>query len=108
MRCATAASVKVHARSKQTQAMPREGTRLREAYDFFMAHKGEPVEYMPSPHDRAMVDLQDFYGLDIRRIRNGSSRVNRKSTYILAGEWFGRVYIDYIAERAATHDRIAS
>lgn len=40
----------------------------------------------------AIRSLKDFYGLDIRLA------VRRKTTYILAGEWFGSEYKDYCAE----------
>lgn len=100
MRCQTAAKSKSkNQKGAPLQSVPREGTRLRAVYDLFQAQRGLPVEYQHGQGERLFAQLTDFYGLDIRRLRNGSSRVGRISTYILAGEWFGRVYVDYIAER---------
>lgn len=102
MRCLTGTQAKSRKKNggHATQQMPREGTKLRAVYDTFQANKGEAVRFTPrADHARAIVDLTDYYGLDIRRIRNGSSRVGRESLYVLAGEWFGRVYVDYVAER---------
>lgn len=100
MRCATVAQCK---RSKGHSAMlqiaPREGTRLRAIYDLFQSNKGKPVEYHSTVDKAAIPKLIDFYGLDIRCLQNGSSRTGRKSQWVLAGEWFGKVYIDYIAEQ---------
>ena len=66
---------------------------MRAAFDEFQANKGIPIEFRADVHNpRIMASLIDFYGLDIRH-------AGRKSQYILAGEWIGKVYIDYIAER---------
>jgi hypothetical protein len=114
MRCITVSQAKMIGKSRfaaPLKSIPREGSRVRAAYDFFYANKGVTVEFQFDKFggDNNLINkLTDFYGLDIRRIRNGSARVGRVSTWVLAGEWFGRVYVDYIAERAATHDRIAS
>ena len=81
-----------------SQSIPREGTRLRRMYDLLMANKGLPIkvsltrfENAPYHTGQFVHQLQDFYGLDIRRIHN--------SRWVLAGEWFGSTYKDYIAER---------
>jgi|SRR5882724_8899568 len=86
-------------RGAPTQDIPREGTHLREVYDLFQSSKGVPIEWSPGNRGKYIMDLTDFYGLDIRRLQSGNSRSGRKSQYVLAGEWIGRVYIDYIAER---------
>lgn len=104
MRCQTAAKAKLRTRyvGAPLQEKPREGSRLRQIYDVLQANKGAPVEIestKKSPIGIQLVQLENFYGLDVRCVRNGSCRVGRKSTYILAGEWFGRVYVDYIAQR---------
>lgn len=75
---------------------PREGTDLRELYDFFMERKGEPVNFAATNEKgnrtyRRLTDLQDRYGLDIRKLSRGC--------WVLAGEWRGSQYIDYIAEK---------
>ena len=86
-------------------AAPHEGTKLRALYDLFMANKGIVIEKpitMGEPPGRIyarLSALRDFYGLDIRKIRNGH--------WVLAGEWFGRVYVDYIAQRLAEKSRAA-
>lgn len=82
---------------------PRDGTKLRALYDQFMANKGVPVEMtiaamLGSPNKGGEVDqLRDFYGLDIRKLGYGR--------WVLAGEWFGKTYVDYIAERIAQAER---
>jgi hypothetical protein len=73
-----------------TNPVPKEGTQIREVYDLFQANKGVPIDFKTKRNTRVVADLVDFYGLDIRRIRNG--------VWVLAGEWFGKVYVDYIAQ----------
>jgi|SRR5687768_2162379 len=76
-----------------TNPFPKEGTRIRDVYDLFQANKGVPIDFKTNrtgASTRVVSDLVDFYGLDIRRIRNG--------VWVLAGEWFGKVYVDYIAQ----------
>ena len=48
-----------------------------------------------------MAALIDVYGLDIRsRSHPGAwGTGSSEREYILAGEWFGKVYVDYIAEQ---------
>ena len=87
------------------QKVPREGTKIRELYDLFQAHKG--VMFM---HDNlteiypanCIGQLTDYYGLDIRNLGalpNDTPGTGRGgSKWILAGEWFGSKYIDYIAK----------
>lgn len=72
--------------------LPAGGTRTRELYDMFMANKGVPIGFGKNQRDGAVfARLTDTYGLDIRSL--GYRR------WVLAGEWFGKVYVDYIAER---------
>lgn len=80
------------------QAAPREGTYLREVYDLFMANKGVAIEFTMGRNRRVIEVLTDYYGLDIRCIHRGRRHCG-KSQWVLAGEWFGRSYQDYIAER---------
>lgn len=98
------------------QLVPREGTKLRVLYDRFMTNKGLPIEMNFSEEAgrtcrRYLHDLRDYYGLDIRCLkRRGGNRCGKTpnpSEWVLAGEWFGRTYVDYIAERLAKHDREA-
>lgn len=103
MRCQTAAKSKFKTRHAglALQEKPRDGSRLRKVYDLLQKNKGRSFDV-----DRedckaigeSRFQLEDFYGLDIRCTRKGDRRTNRKSSYVLAGEWFGRVYVDYIAE----------
>lgn len=89
MRCESVASIKGNSHFQNPK--PREGTRLREVYDLFYLNKGLPVEFFHSGKDNSsLIKLIDFYGLDIRCISRGK--------WVLAGEWFGKVYVDYIAE----------
>jgi len=70
---------------------PREGSKLRETYDLLMSNKGVTIDinlgYLPGH----LYQLMDYYGLDIRMIKRGR--------WVLAGEWFGTTYVDYIADR---------
>lgn len=95
MRALPASHLKGSARL-QVHPRPRDGTKLRKLYDLFAASKGKAIPFKCAGYQRQVADLVDYYGLDIRRVRNG--------TWILAGEWFGRVYVDYIADRLAKHD----
>lgn len=105
MRCATASEFKKKGRrTAPLQIAPRVGSRLRETYDLLMANKGVPVEIQYRFLGPDMRYLIDFYGLDIRLVKPGHVRSHRLSTYILAGEWFGRVYVDYIAARLTPSD----
>lgn len=58
-----------------------------------MAHKGCSVDIssVVSSHRTEIQSLIDFYGLDIWRVS--------KYHYMLVGEWFGKEYKDYLAEK---------
>ena len=104
MRCLTVSQAKLmgkHRGARPLQDAPREGTFIRRAYDMFKQHPGLPIEFslIGTPDPCVTRKLIDFYGLDIRMLQKGSSKVQRPSIYVLAGEWFGRVYVDYIEER---------
>lgn len=84
-----------------TRDYPRPGTRARQVYDFLRLHRGRTVDTRPLWREMMMPShkgefgsilsrLQDDYGCDIRRVKNGH--------YILAGEWFGSHYTDYVAQ----------
>lgn len=75
----------------RSQLAPREGTLIRGYYDAFIQNKGMPVRL--SFNNRFIAaQLTDVYGLDIRCLKKGRGG----STWILAGEWFGKTYVDYI------------
>jgi hypothetical protein len=100
MRCASVSQIKGKARNK-TGERPRQGSKLGQFYDQLMANRGLPVSVTRSKvAAQQIIQLRDFYGLDIRSV----SKRGRGgwAAYVLAGEWFGRVYIDYIAERLNT------
>lgn len=69
---------------------PKPGTKLRGIYDLFQENKGLPLHF-PTSGSSGLYQLTDFYGLDIIRLK--------KNTWLLAGEWYGKVYVDYVAER---------
>ena len=75
---------------------PREGTRLRAIYDMFKGKPGLPIRFNAGRSNDyiAFTQLRDFYGLDIRRVDR-----NKQGMWILAGEWFGSRYRDYVEER---------
>lgn len=91
MRCMTVSQIKGTATRNPANVAPRDGTKVREVWDYFQAHKGEPVYFQSGSNPTIIVRLEDNYGLDIRRLS--------KKKYVLSGEWFGKVYVDYIAER---------
>jgi hypothetical protein len=104
MRCQTAAKAKFKSRyvGAPLRERPKEGSVLRQTFDLLQANKGRTVEIVSNksfPIGIQIIQLENFYGLDVRLVRQGHKGVGRLSTYVLAGEWFGRVYIDYIAER---------
>lgn len=93
---ATAKRGKAHA---NTQRIPRAGTRLRAVYDLFQANKGSTIRLPPERRGRTADirrQLTDYYGLDIRKVT--------RSQYILVGEWFGKVYVDYLAQQIAASE----
>lgn len=110
MRCATAAEIKAGKNhcAAQRDLIPREGTRIREVYDLFQSRRGLPVEFQTTDtaaDKTILIRLIDTYRMDIRCIRKGSRRVGRRSLWLLAGEWFGRVYVDYVAQHLESLSR---
>ena len=86
------------------QSKPREGSAVRKLYDRFMANKGIVIELVTHGTSRErrityhqIEQLRNTYGLDIRMIRYRQ--------WVLAGEWFGGKYVDYIAERLREEGR---
>lgn len=78
---------------------PAEGSYLHKLFQLLHDHKGRPVRvywkqwFLDSrQYAGALTSLEDIYGLDIRDVPG------KKGWKILAGEWFGKVYIDYVAE----------
>jgi hypothetical protein len=91
MRLTSAARAKENVNGRSQRAGPQMGTKLREVHDFFLHNRGIPVKWSWAGGGGQLYALQDFYGLDIRRIRHG--------VWVLAGEWIGDEYRDYIAQR---------
>jgi hypothetical protein len=94
------------------QRAPGEGTRIRRLYDVLQTARGLPIDvnaeqlgyYNRVSFSADVAKLRDFYGMDIILIHRavkgrprGKGRI--PSLYILAGEWFGREYQDYVAPR---------
>lgn len=96
-------------KTKPLQAKPREGSVTRQLFDRFTQAPGRIIEFQSTTRteDVLLRTLRITYGLDIRVVRQGSTKVHRKSTWILAGEWFGSIYIDYIAETEEQMDLLA-
>lgn len=101
MRAMSAARIKASAAGKQKtyKNRPTSGTKIGNIYDMFMSQRGLVIEWKAQDHGESLIIdvLRYIYGLDIRLIRKG--RNERKSQWLLAGEWDGKVYIDYVAER---------
>jgi hypothetical protein len=98
-------SVSASKRTKQgvrfRRGKPHEGTVLRLWFDEIKASEGRP--FSASIPSRVKDDLMDFYALDIVVIEKshnirGPKRV-APSSYVLAGEWFGSKYVDYVARQ---------
>lgn len=96
MRQLSAAQIKRRLKGKKItppSLEPRDGTYTRSVYDLFMRSPGKPVEFKVGKSKIIIRTLQDTYGLDIRRLKQGHKE--SKSLWVLAGEWFGPVYVDY-------------
>ena len=89
-----------HKGGQTLQKIPRPGTKLRELYDLFQMNKGIVIEEPLTMRYNYtyFIFLRDFYGLDIRKIGEvHKGRGRGTGRWILAGEWFGANYVDYIA-----------
>src|SRR5882672_2543672 len=73
------------------QKIPKEGTKTLELYDLFQANKGKIIHKPISKIYNSVFirALTDYYGLDIMNLGYGK--------WVLAGEWVGNNYVDYIA-----------
>lgn len=75
---------------------PRQGSTIRAVYDALHRRAGRPVLFASA--DRRLAStietLRVYYGCDISRVD--------KRTYCLTGEWFGKRYEDYLAQRFKT------
>ena|SRR6202035_1996578 len=85
------------------QLRPREGTRTRAVYDLLYENKGiplnVPLSMLGGKRSKNLINaIRDFYGLDVRCISIGK--------WVLAGEWFGKTYVDYIADHIAKTEKV--
>lgn len=98
MRTLSAEAIKAMARGRKprghAQDRPTEGTYIRGVYDQLMANRGSCVSLTIGKKHKGVIEvLRSTYGLDVRAVRSGHRG------YILVGEWCGRVYVDYLAEK---------
>ncbi len=96
MRVETASQSKGAGRRK-TSALPGGGTKARKAYDILFSNRGRPVyglrhDFGGKDIGRLIEDLRDYYGCDI------ISTMGHNGYYLLAGEWFGVHYSDYVVQ----------
>jgi hypothetical protein len=98
--------IKYKGRARDRNRIPRGGSQLREVFDYLQANRGVWVPTILSRaanNSSAYEQLRNFYGLDIRIKRvpvfeNGTQGWKKVDFFVLlAGEWDGRVYLDYVA-----------
>lgn len=105
MRCASVASMKRLLKNKKRKPLrgtPHTSSKIGQLYDKFKANKAEPIQitnFKPNILKATLNQLIDFYGLDIRQTQRCNKRLGLTAEYTLVGEWFGKVYVDYIAEK---------
>lgn len=76
------------------QKLPQQGTAIRRVYDKLREHAGHPVTIDPMilhVNKAVLEQLRTFYCCDITTMGH--------NTYVLTGEWDGKVYIDYVKQR---------
>lgn len=103
---ATAHSIKGRGAGAPHQDAPCIGTHTRALYDLLFANAGRwftPSSWTGSgPNNGRTLDhLRDTYGLDVRCRKlgvPGRPHGGTRSQWLLAGEWHGRVYLDYVAD----------
>lgn len=93
MRVVTVSEMK-RGKSSPHAEYPATGTYPREVYNILYAARGRVVDLGPPGHrytqrGRAIARLRDEYGCDIRTAKGWNC-------FILAGEWFGSKYVDYV------------
>lgn len=88
MKLASVSAVK-RGKTEVVATLPRKGSHLREVHDRFLQNRGVPISFVTDKHGAVVRQLTDYYGLDIRNIEPGK--------WVLAGEWIGKNYVDYIA-----------
>lgn len=118
MRTGSAASIR-HMSGRRSgnaarQLRPDPESAIGQLYDLFMANKAKPVQlpsdWMPKGHNTWRFQLEEIYGLDIRKVpgsMRGGRRGPGRASYMLVGEWFGPTYVDYFAQRIVEEERAA-
>ncbi len=115
MRMSSAARAKGSKMCGHTRLAPQDGTYLRQMYDLFKANPATPVclpEFRQySRNGGTLEQLRNFYGLDIRVFGEKRPPADHpgcpRKRYWLVGEWFGKTYVDYVADRRAREEREA-
>jgi hypothetical protein len=100
----TVAQLKGARGGRPLQDLPRPGTKIRRVYDLLAAAPGRWVPIDPcgagfqrhSELAATIAYLTDSYGLDVRFRASGKHGV--PSSYMMAGAWIGRVYLDYVVD----------
>lgn len=92
--------------------VPREGTYTHAVYSILKANPASPVNLPRSNFLNTVIEaLRDYYGLDVRRFYEKQIRKGQRglplSRHWLVGEWFGKTYVDYVADRRAKEEREA-
>lgn len=97
MRTRSAASTK-YRQLTAVRVLPKEGTRLRAAYDLLLANPGKPV----TPPDRRDLErLRDQYGLEFKRYFDDAA--NRfDGRIVLIGFWHGGSYQSFTQDRPSS------
>lgn len=96
---ATAASIKGIKKGQSRRDEPRGGTKIRALYDLLRANEGCWITVDGRDEMCRVEYLQSSYGLDVRTRRTPGGWGSGTTDLLLAGEWFGRVYVDFIAGR---------
>ena len=79
------------------KSAPKPGSTLRRIFDALHERSGLPTRLDGVSKVRSAIEnLRTSYGLDIRAIRHGGAGGTQ---WVLAGEWFGTRYVDYVAQR---------
>lgn len=105
-RTKSAAMIKGLRRQPPPDKKPKEGTKLREAFDWFRENKGIAVEWNTDKRQgwNELSQLREYYGFDLRLVRKGKNP-NERGLWLLAGEYIGREYVSYVEKtREETDD----
>jgi len=102
MRFDSVYDLKAKYKAGRQQKMPKPGTKIRRLWDLLQMYKGEVIELpLSTEYNTGITYLIDFYGLDIRKLEDRQHKGRRGGSscakWILAGEWFGSEYVDYIS-----------